>query len=1168
MPDSALHDATPRASHLSPEPPAAALSPTWRPPKSPLAPDRLAKLANALGVSTPIPTVHAPNSFLSRSYSESSNPDRYRRSPTPSTTVSTNFSTYAPTPSKYLLMSSPLSTSLTNPTPSMIQNSSSTTRCVRVPYSVSTWDTCSSAPTFHAQLGAIAKEYALPSTSGLVLYLVSNAKIIRGSDSGLAVIDDQADELGPRLSEEIWKHLWTRIMKTEQRDENVLLLSRSATPNPANFDGAGNGRLSPFPPSPVTEIPIHPQPPHSITPSPSSPSSSKSAPPSSHSDPDTPDTSVEDRANSFDLPGLLSPSVIPILAKVEFIVDRRRAPWFDPWLKSRKANHAKRAGSRLGKRTQTASPASFALPPADDLSDQGESEDIIEQEEMESNTIGYEQLSESIDEGHESEENHDPLSDVFGTDADTWTDMHASEEQLKHESNPNIVPLAFTGAEISALPDPENLEEDDDSRIAGKEEDEVKELLEQMSKPSLSISIPGSPSNSNKRSSSPVRKHVPPPLVLVPKSNASDLVIPTEPTPISSGNDSIQLAYLSGSPDDPDKVPSPVDEVHEEELDRYTRVRSPEESEKRVGGLFEDLDLGLDPSEDFDDDDPNDRRRSQYLMKAQLDEIERTMAQLSPRILKADLEEEPNQSFQSMSLSPNGSSHLSLSPMRNGDIFPPSPRLPHHLDEDEPSGSNPGASWPAVPFSAIKDVSGSSTSPDRTDGPPSPPRLALNGVTTSAPKSYMPTRTSTNEVSAETVRRKRELEEEHALYPPLHSPGSKDATASDSPIIPLSPDPFGRYPSTPTPDVEDDSRASTASNWDIVTVGRGLQSFPNEEEKVVPAPAPITRERSQSSATTSRFSADSIGGDDPTQPTPKPSNRTTLMSVKSIRKLWRRSKDKNSVSLATPSVGLPTGRTSPQVPQRPERPSQENMDLPDIPDMPPPPTPTYGRFSPQPPAQNGQRLSHDRPVPVPQGQLLGGPFGGKASVPMPIIAAQMLPGRSAATLDRLQFDQESPYPNPIRRYSPVPKPPSPTQATSLPEKEKDKTTTRKSILKSWKSSSSGSISHTVVAEAPPRSSFERANSGASRGRRPSVINFGSSRSSVTSPDIPPSPQIPEYFMGFKGSHDHRQSKASRSMASSRDSIGSRPSFDVSQFEIVSPKAGALTYPYHGLDNES
>lgn len=199
----------------------------------------------------------------------------------------------------------------------------------------------------------------------------------------------------------------------------------------------------------------------------------------------------------------------------------------------------------------------------------------------------------------------------------------------------------------------------------------------------------------------------------------------------------------------------------------------------------------------------------------------------------------------------------------------------------------------------------------------------------------------------------------------------------------------------------------------------------------------------------------------------------------------------------------------------------------------------------------------------------------------------------ASNLDRLYFDQESPYPvrcsPPVRQAS---RPPSPPPLPAIPKQEKP---ARKSILK-WKSSTNHttnpSIGHT--SESQPRSSLERPGPVVnSRGRRPSVINFGSTRASVTSPDLlPPSPQIPEHFVNKKGL-EHQQSQRSRfavspaelnpppprqssqgalssspprSMASSHSSQERQPSFDASQFEIVSPKSGgSLSYPYHTLD---
>jgi len=191
----------------------------------------------------------------------------------------------------------------------------------------------------------------------------------------------------------------------------------------------------------------------------------------------------------------------------------------------------------------------------------------------------------------------------------------------------------------------------------------------------------------------------------------------------------------------------------------------------------------------------------------------------------------------------------------------------------------------------------------------------------------------------------------------------------------------------------------------------------------------------------------------------------------------------------------------------------------------------------------------------------------------------------AANLDRLHFDQESPYPvhcNPPVRQSPhPPSPPLP----SIPEQEKP---ARKSILK-WKGHTTNP-SVTAASEAQPRSSFERPGATVtSRGRRPSVINFGSTRASVTSPDLlPPSPRLPDHLVNKNGlsqmtrfavaptesySPPPRQSSLgalppspARSMTSSHNSEETQPSFDASQFEIVSPKSGnSLNYPYHGLD---
>ncbi|KAG6911355.1 hypothetical protein DXG01_001026 [Tephrocybe rancida] len=1316
---------TPRSTHLSPESSTATISPTWAPPKSPLPPHRLAKLANALGVSTPMPAVHQPTPFMSRSYLESpASADTFRRSPTPSTPVS-NFTAYSPAVSKYLLhVVPPLhlphdtndDTDMTPPPPNASGYHTQFRRGTLVPVHSN----------LQSQLGVIAKEYALPSTAGLVLYLVSSAK---RPERGLTpvLMDDEPEEPGPRLSEDIWKHLWTRVLRVEQRDDSLMpprspfgmALGAQSTPYlPHEMSGQS---LRPFLSS-TTEhstpaLPSSPFPPSPSTPSTASDprSNTRSAPPSESSvcDPETPDTSSaapsmlkdpESRAKSLDLPGLMSPSIIPILAKVEFDIDRRRAAWYEPWIRSRRMNHAKRAESRNGRqesRENSDSPSdgsqehvrhigfltgnkeaqstnSLLSPMEESLVAEPETIDLpmaegyqqLDEEELEMELEG-EQGGWSDDSDDDEFEpttrvatltldNHkDALADVFGTDAETWADLKASSPRdSKHQTNPNVVNLALNPADLTALPSPTQSE----FETLGKEEDEVQALLEQMSRASL----PTSPVIG-------VKKHVPPPLTLVTNPPPKDLATSSDPLP--SSNSTAGLAYLSDGSDE--MSPEQGDEAAEEEgieVD-YTRVKSPAESVKRGGAVFDDLDLGLDPTEDYDDDDPHDRRRSQFLMRAQLDEIERTMAQLSPRILQTDLADE--QTY--LPLSPSNSMTLSPGKM-NADYYPPSPRLPQHPEVPDSPLSQPQAAWPATPFASLKNTS----PPRRRDAPPSPPRLAVNGITTSAPKSYMPN--ASGEMSAESEQRKRELEEEQGYHPP-----SKTQTATDSPIIPLSPDPFGRFASTPP---ISSGAPQTTAYWDNGAI-------PSISSVTTPAPivSPDGRKRSGSSAT-SRFSADSITGVEANSNANLKPNRATLMTVNTFKKLWRKS-TKSTTSSNPPSA--PSATSVPPVPGRPERPSQEQSDE-------PPKTPIFGRFSPQPaphrrsqdvppppvpqappqlsvpvapqqqrpipqlqpspqpqPQQPPQALtppvptpqphqrssiSHPQPQPalspqqrppIPHGQqqpqypvppahphhqsmtipqqlsVPPPPFNGRSANPQPIVATQMRPSRSNSTLDRFQFDQESPYPitrraptgsrpaSPPPVPSPTPQtiqlpPPTPTMShESLPKPmimgppmvPPEKPNIRKSILKGWKSSSISSTASAQQAVGEPRSSLERPNAGAVRGKRPSVLNFGSSRSSVVSPplDIPPSPQIPQQFMTR---HENRQSIRSkltnssidsshsppklsgglgaetasrRSMASSRSSQESRPSFDTSQFEMVSPKMGsALSYPYHGLDH--
>ena len=468
-------------------------------------------------------------------------------------------------------------------------------------------------PTLQTQLSAIAREYALPSTLGMVLYLITN---LPSPDAAVS------DEPGPRISDDIWKHIWARVLRAEQ-NENL-------TPGPRPF-GLGFGTLGRSSPSLLQDVAgtaslralisprqfETPQVPtaSNATPSPSTPSNSAY---SSQSEIDTPESasSVGDiDAKSLPLPGLTSPSLIPILAKVEFDIDRKRAGWYEPWVRSRKVNHAKRAESRMGRsksrmgsvsdagepeeegtkkapidlrlveRLQTGSPVpSFLLTTEGSTKGDG------------SDNEGYQELIDSPlprseDETEEAVEingDGDPLADVFGTDEETWADLRA-ESGPKQVQNPNVVELALDAASLSVN---DNLEDgDEEENDKWSEAGEVTQLLDAINKPTLSVSIPSSPpqdGGDTATTAATIRRHVPPPLDLAASiPNMSELAVPSQTTPLPDSGESTGLAYLTRiSPGTPSST---------ELEDEFNKKRSPQD-EKRGGAFFDELELDIDPS--------------------------------------------------------------------------------------------------------------------------------------------------------------------------------------------------------------------------------------------------------------------------------------------------------------------------------------------------------------------------------------------------------------------------------------------------------------------------------------------------------------------------------------------------------------------------------------------
>lgn len=311
-------------------------------------------------------------------------------------------------------------------------------------------------------------------------------------------------------------------------------------------------------------------------------------------------------------------------------------------MRSRKVNHAKRAESRKGSRNQEAdgNDEGRVHAPIELLTGKAKRDDPFglladakgaqleaekaeraqdaegEMHERQEDDRGYARLSESPDEINSDSDSDtenfnedataripaglvgkpDPLADVFGTDEDTWAEIRAENGEPHSPDDSNVVNLALTAAELSALPN--DLSEDlDDETRSTKEEDDVLEMLDMMGKSKLAISIPSPEKDVIKRSSSPSvngARKIPPPLILKTKDqNMSPPVAVMNVHDTSA--DTPRLAYRSEMSDN--SASEHEDDM--DDLDEFTtRVRSPAESDKRGGAVFDDLDLGLDPTED------------------------------------------------------------------------------------------------------------------------------------------------------------------------------------------------------------------------------------------------------------------------------------------------------------------------------------------------------------------------------------------------------------------------------------------------------------------------------------------------------------------------------------------------------------------------------------------
>lgn len=358
-------------------------------------------------------------------------------------------------------------------------------------------------PTLNSQLGAIAREYSLPSIGGMVLYLISD------------------NEAGPRITDDAWRMLWYRALQMDK-------------------DGSSNGKtIARFHSRSVTYSNNN-----SPYPSPSTTSESphRSASPSNHGN-------ASPSSLSMDLPINVHPgSALPIIAKVEFDIDRRKAPWYQKWKhRGRATSHSTTHSSQLlGGFNGSGSKKELQLPlrarsTSPSLADfkakytgtsaSTSSAQISLNSPDESEQDGYIQLDDDVQPKrrkkkkmiHNGEFTDDPLDDVFPNDKATWAQIrgeHGQDEPGSPTSphTPDVMIGGRIGDAIMRM-------DDDESGDESVDDDGEDVLTMWKEKHKRTLDTPGSPNSrpstaSRSRSAS---KHVPPPLDL---SNSSKSQIP------------------------------------------------------------------------------------------------------------------------------------------------------------------------------------------------------------------------------------------------------------------------------------------------------------------------------------------------------------------------------------------------------------------------------------------------------------------------------------------------------------------------------------------------------------------------------------------------------------------------------------------------------------------
>ncbi|KAG8700360.1 hypothetical protein FRC08_004750, partial [Ceratobasidium sp. 394] len=348
-------------------------------PRNPLDPHRLALISNALGVSMPLPA----RSVTETKAQSRALADRGRQASLDDARLVQNHARHASLASfnsasaAHLRNASSLSVTSRRQltaSPSFATPSQPTRFLLHVyppPHmpSVHPFASRSPPPGYHSQfrrgtlvplhaslsgqLSAVAKEYGLPSTNGIFVYLLStDFEPPETEDDDEYAVQAQRDDrsMGPRIGEEAWKMLWAALLRADREE-----FMRSYNPG----DG-GNGSAMGSPASRVAALagddsplqktisPKSSQSSFALKPlrtvaamnsregfkNTSVPTSGQTQTPLSVSSPSS--LATHSRSNTSS-PTTLSTTTgttvsimptLPIVGKIEFDIDMRRAPWY------------------------------------------------------------------------------------------------------------------------------------------------------------------------------------------------------------------------------------------------------------------------------------------------------------------------------------------------------------------------------------------------------------------------------------------------------------------------------------------------------------------------------------------------------------------------------------------------------------------------------------------------------------------------------------------------------------------------------------------------------------------------------------------------------------------------------------------------------------------------